>query len=265
MRSLISAVVCLFLPSSLLFAQSTPQDPFLGGYMLANSAEITYVHAASTGTAFSRRFWDSDTSSGVLGAGPTSTFPDSSGIGTGRYMDIVSGDFDADGFDEVITAWAGIDHTLFIAVEAPRRSSGEIWETGSRSILHSPSDVVQSNLHLVRGNFDLDPEAELLVGYWAMNGNIVLSLYDVSASLDLTRTASFPAVSYGSIAGGIAQFHLAAGDFDKDGLDEVLMVRTVAAAPVDIRCSVYDYYWPAATFNLQVRRGSAHSASPLTR
>ena len=249
MRSLINAVVCLLLPSSLLLAQSTPQDPFLGGYMLANSAEITYVHAGSTGTTLSRRFWDCDTTSGILIAGPTSLFPDSSGIGAGRFMDVVAGDFDGDAFDEVITAWAGGDRTLFLAVEAPRRSGGGVWEAGSRNIVHSLSDIVQSNLHLVRGNFDLDPEAELLVGYWAMNGNIVLVLYDVSSSLELTRTASLPAVTYGSIAAGIAQFHLAAGDFDKDGLDEVVMVRTVAGTPVDIRCSVYDYYWPAAMFN----------------
>ena len=252
MRFLLNSLFAVLLCTQFLHAQPAHgQDPLLGGYVIGNSAEIAFIYAPPSGTTVTRRLWDVDTTTGGLIAGGSFSYPDSTGVGAGRYMDIATGDFNADGKDEVVVAWAGPNNSLYLAVEVPRKSTNGAWDLSDRRIYHGVADAIQSNLRIVTGNFDSDPGAELLLAYQSMSGRIVLSVYDFTSSLEMQRISTNEDVVYNDPVGGYAQFDLATGDFDRDGLDEIMLARAVGPVAkwvsANVRLRVCDYYAPTNT------------------
>ncbi len=192
--------------------------------------------------------------------------------------DATTGNFDNDPLSEIAGFWISNQRdSLGLALLKPMAASlsnpsvaqwartTHIIQTSPRPFLGGPKSRLFES-RIVTGNFDSDSLKEIVVGYWARVGtddpHVNLTLYDVGDTLTLTPKASIAdfalpvpprelATAEQILQGGY--FDFAAGDFDGDGRDEILLVGRVPHAPSGraiVGC-VYSYDPSVPNFSLR--------------
>ena len=120
--ALLAAMGGGLLPTLLVSAASPDEaDPFAGNYILGNSAEAVLIwnferpSFSAPEVPSTQRLYD------VTGFGPVNAqiIPEDTRSDRGRFaaageggMDVATGDFDGDDFDDVVAAWEGPNHRL---------------------------------------------------------------------------------------------------------------------------------------------------------
>ncbi|TFG94180.1 MAG: hypothetical protein E4H13_15245, partial [Calditrichales bacterium] len=104
-------------------------------------------------------------------------------------------------------------------------------------------------VYLKSGNFDSDPLGEFVLAYWAEDGKVEITVYDVSDSLTITEMASIrdqeigipPAIRI--CEDQIFLYDLECVDLNQDGKDEIVLSGRAAADPAgwQIFANVYAY------------------------
>ena len=275
-----SIILLCFLLPAFLQAQSEKYpddfDPLLGNYMLGNNAEIQVICASKNGELQGFNLdWQTRTVEPVLNAEVIPNSP---------AFDQAAADLNGDMYDEVIVVWEYPDSTISLAIY----NQFKVFQTqiGPVGDLHAPE--FSSPLHVEVGDFDQDPEKEIVVSYWAKDRTIKIGLYEVDSLITgLTELAHTTGdtlkVDYkvshkepweAPLGGKFPEpvildkghdFDIAAGDFDGDRLDEVMLVKNQAdhaywyfhadltAAPCvdyyhEFSAKVFDYNWTAQQF-----------------
>ena len=110
------------------------------------------------------------------------------------------------------------------------------------------------------GNFDADPQNEFVVAYWADNGTdtgyVNLTVYDVDETLGVTEQGSImdqPIVEPAELELCEDQMHLfeiECGDFNGDGIDEILLGGRENASPSGWQYFTTIYSYESGTGNL---------------
>lgn len=169
-RSLLAAVL-ITLPATALTATTRPH-PLFGNPILGNSAELVTMWPTGSNGVDSLRITDFATPPDALKPRPSAACP--GGPSTARYqqLDVVTGDFDGDGRDDIVSA-----HTLptvdtwiqRLVLEVPDIRSGPLdWVT---AVSDTQGDVAverdayrsPSNVRLAAGHFDADLPMELVL------------------------------------------------------------------------------------------------------
>src|SRR6056297_2649907 len=243
--------IIVLLVSSLLMhhtvqAQVDPSDPFRGNYMLGENGEIVIVSGANGNATI--RIVDAvgDITDGVLSEVNSQIVESPWGIhGNTEQVDIATGDFNNDGFEEFAGIWPGPDSTvtMFIPEMNPATFS---WSNATRKSVQDdgfPKLKAEENtfdldgwIRMVSGQFDDDNEPELVVAYWAESGDpdggsIQIILYDTDgtlmpqprAQIANRKLSPFIEDASRSLRQG-SRFDISTGDFDRDGTDEIVLV-----------------------------------------
>lgn len=230
--------ICVFT----LFAQKT-EDPFAGNYTLGSRAQLYLMYRAANFPGSYRYDFDLEKKS-ISGSQILEEEPYNS-----SYFDVCAGDFDGDGQDEAVqatvvqTTFPNSNHLLL-------QVSGE-WvslDIGEANVgtTDNPSNA---NVRLLAGNFCGDGQKEFVVSYWDMDKNIHLTLYFLDSSKTI-RELTTVIEPLNPDLGSEAMFDIAAGDFDADGLEEIVLVKNNTSivdpthaniANLNLRIKIYAY------------------------
>jgi len=250
MKALLQTIACCFflfyfIVVSILAAQED-RDPFMGNYVLGNSAELYMMYSNPSVPSPWLFDFNSDISS------ITAKQLHSHKVYNQSYFDVCSGDFNGDGYDDAVEA-------LVEAVTGNARLYLQVsgnWDPLEVGVVKSTNQY-DPNVRLAAGNFDGDPENEFVLAYWDLNNKIQINLYEMD-SIKTIRTLASNNWSLNSTLGDEALFDMSTGDFDADGYDEIVVIKNNApiadedslyVAHIDLSIRTYDYNQDSGTLD----------------
>jgi hypothetical protein len=245
---LFALVVALALTAGAAAMANRPH-PLFGNPILGNSAEIAHLWSTGSVGASLVRVTDFEPASGTL----VSAYP--LGIIGGpfdpRYqqLDLVTGDFDGDGRDDVVAAYGkrtadtyaqtvalwvmSVDTTTLLPAT---RYQGAIGPTE----MAPGSYRAQGTARLAAGQFDTDAPQEFVLARRA-DDHVVVTLMELDPTGTPVVLDSLVGMESSDDLKESARFDVAAGDFDGDGIDEVVVggVHRRTDAGMELVVTVY--------------------------
>jgi hypothetical protein len=237
MKTLSCFFVLGLLSFTTLAQDAVKPDPLLGNYIFANSAELVNISLTNSPHPVIRHDIHDFFPLGQMG-GPQPGFSataDSLRIDfdyNNFNMDYVAADVNGNGKDELVIARADSLNRLAISVASVKKY-GAMFSWNPSSVLESTQDTVTGSVRIISANLDWTPQKELIVCFRNPEGVKVI-FYD---SLDVTTQKPVERTSVVFPSDNIFEFDLAAGDFDNDGLDEIM----IASVADSLTLQVIDY------------------------
>jgi hypothetical protein len=201
-------------------------DPFLGNHVFKNSAELLFQVSTPSGKQ-SRSIYDFSNNTMIRKI--RHNYEDEYKIPNNGNTDVITGDFDGDYADEIISAWECSNHSIAISVPEINKDS-LTWTNQKFTILNSvlfynknnvDLAVVNNQIRLVAGDFDADPSKEFLLSYKGSDDKVHIVLYNTDNLLNLEKTTETTI----DASNPYFRYDIAAGDFDGDGLDELVFMN----------------------------------------
>ncbi len=246
-----TGILFLSLLVAVAYGQTT-RDPFLGNYMLGNSAEMVLLRFPFDQDSIINTLFDC-----LPGLNPVSAFGINDFAGSHSF-DVAMADVDGDGKEEAGAVWRGSDGSLVLSVSRFTRGTVGLEQ---RVVTPLPGTPARTGpVRILRGLFHDGPCDEFAIGYWNTDETIRIMIVDVdSTTLTPTVRGQIGDVTLPSSLAEDAYFDVAAGDFDRDGLDEIFLTKVnahadcttgnmVAYVNTHLYCCVYDYDPVAALF-----------------
>ncbi len=266
MRSFTKAVIFIFLLNRLQFSQADFQfpDPFQGNYNLGSSAEIALFwhydnHSDSTVNHQIIDYYGT-TGQYFLDSSSRGTYTGnlSTGYNNGSahfYFDAVTGDYNGDGLDDIISAWETTNNSINIVI--PKIDKGSLsWNEENvlklTNVLYPTPNSYSIRFRLIKGFFDSDPEPEFALAFWNHAGNIEIRIFDVNPLNLMPEEKAMiddeymdPSINNSGI------YDIAAGDFDGDLKDEIVLAayNDQSQHGWSIYTKVYDYIENGSSFS----------------
>ena len=266
MKTLLYSVAISFFLCINLFSQNqTPQDPLQGHYNMGTSDELTlFWRNSNDGYVAKHQVLDYFGNSGQYNLDSAARGVYSGNLGTaengyypGTTFGAISGDFNGDGYDNIIAAWEAKDSSINIVVPKNIDKSSLTWNDENSltltNVLHSNTGFSGNKFKLIKGFFDGDPEPEFALAYWNKDGNIEIRVFDVDPNtLMPVQKASIADVYNDPSLNNSGIYDVAAGDFDGDGRDEIVLVNYTehSESNWNISTKVYDYVEDNGSFTL---------------
>ncbi len=183
-------------------------------------------------------------------------------VNWGIVSDIAVSDLDGDGLNEIVAV--RIENEIvdiivlkpdpdLLGIDSLANWQNEIQLQKNLPAIHSDTWDTPPVVLVQTGNFDEDPFIEFVVAYWAddagKTGYINLTLFDISDSLKVEEKGSImdQAVQHppkiGLCEDYLYLFDLECGDFNGDGVDEILLTGREEMAPAgwQMFANVYTY------------------------
>jgi hypothetical protein len=214
------ALLLLLLPLALSAQEAVKPDPLVGHYVFGNSAEIVHFTQTTTPQLSLRHALHDLRPEGTV-VGPTwNTMTDSLDLSAGRFLDYAAGDINADGKDELIIARAGSNDSLVVTVCSPTKVADYWFEWSTPPVSTYPGARVTGPIRLLTANLDQTPEDEVIV---TSIDSSRLSFF-VFDSLDAGTGRLIGKERASANASRIVAYDIDAGDFNSDGMDEIIYV-----------------------------------------
>jgi hypothetical protein len=264
MRYFKKVIVLVFLFIQIQFSQSDP-DPFQGNYNLGSSAEIAifWHYDASNDSTVKHQIIDYYGTSGQYFLDSSARGTYSGNLGTGYdngfarfYFDAITGDYDGDGLDEIVSAWETTDNSINILI--PEIDKGTLsWDNEkvlklSNVLYSNPTNNDAFRFRLIKGFFDGDPDPEFALAFWNPDENIEIRVYDVNPNtLMPEEKASIKDEYMDPSLNNSGLYDIAAGDFDGDLRDEIVLVayEEINDNTWSMYTKVYDYVEDNGSFS----------------
>ncbi len=227
------------------------KDPFLGNYILGNSAEMYLMYQTDNTEAW---LYDFQSASNIITGNKLQEFQ----LNNSSYADVCMGDFDGDGKDDAIQATVGAEGSSF-----PNQLLLQVSGSWEPMAIGPISTNIDPNIRLIEGDFDGDAQKEFVLAYINSDNTIHIELYETDSLKSMMSITENPInFSAGLNLGSEALFDIAAGDFDGDGLDEIVFVQNrnkiltdpskEYIAEVQLKVRIYDYDYLTKKFNQDV-------------
>ena len=245
-----SATLFVLLFSLICFTTAFPQnDPLEDHHLIRNGGGQEIIYSSPDSVSILKYYkemeispWDTVVS--VLGYNHNYDYND--GI-----TDMITSDLDGDSLNEIVNVWTE-GNNVEIAVLKPDPNLLSIdtlakWQKIVRlektdPLPYNSGDWILPKVVLVQsGNFDSDVQREFIVAYWADdgsgNGYVNITLYDVDDSLTVTEKGSImdQPIEYppdiNLCEDQTYLFDIECGDFNGDGIDEILLGGREPANP----------------------------------
>jgi len=229
-RVLLTFVTVVFLLSASTLALDPKPHPLYGNKILGQSAEIAVIWpSAIYGKTCSMRVYDLDSLTLDSAAVHEFLIADS----TNKHQGITTGDFDGDGYDDILAAytWQEFGHFRGITVIEANIDTISLGISSIDSMgicctkyLWNPS-WEQTNLRLFSGNFDADFADEAAMIYYDSSDAgqwIRIRVWDRLEGGGWVEIGNMGVDSLEAVLGEQMVFDAASGDFDGDGIDEII-------------------------------------------
>lgn len=265
MKTLYYSFVMSILLWGNLFGQ-TPQDPLQGHYNMGSSDELALFWRNSyDDTLVKHQIFDYYGNSGQYFIDSSARGIYSGDLGNsndGKYFsnsfDAITGDFNGDGYDNIVAAWETTNNSINIVI--PRNIDKKALSWNDQNVLRltnvlypNPHNYLTHRFKLVKGYFDGNPEPDFALAYWNTDGNIEIKIFDVDPnSLMPVEKDSIADVYMDPALNNSGIYDIAAGDFDGDGRDEIVLTYYTEMTDNDwhISTKIYDYVENNGSFTL---------------
>jgi len=164
------------------------------------------------------------------------------GVFGNKRMDVATGDFNEDGYSDVVGAWEGPDTLITIWVPQIERITLS-WEdvtvlTSEYKVL---SDVSFQTGHfrLETADFDGDREDEFVLVYQGTDEKIHIEIFDTDSTLVPSRVGSYTDEDLPGFPANLIAFDITAADFDLDGRDELVLASRDHDGGIDGKWAIY--------------------------
>lgn len=257
-------VSSIIFAASILFAQDEKTDPFQGNYVLGSSSEIVlfWHYDKSQDSTVNHKVFDYYGNSGTyfLDSSSKGSYIGSLGAGYNnggaKYnFDAITGDFNGDGLDDIISAWETSDNSINIVI--PEIDKNLTWNDENvlklSNVLYPSPDFNSERFKLIKGFFDNDSEPEFALAFWNSDGNIEIRIYDVDPnSLNPVQKALIDDEFMDPALNNSGLYDIAAGDFDGDLHDEIVLIgyEEINDNTWSLYSKIYDYVENAGNFSL---------------
>ena len=149
-------------------------------------------------------------------------------------FDIVAGDFNSDGYDDIALLFlkpAGTNNWALWITIYTIDSNGNFIRKSSQEVFEEPAyNITEVNIDGIAGSLDSDAEMEIAYGFSFFQGeqsgnDTYVYLLDIKDNLDSIIVDDSKRVDENLVGPNeMEPFNIGAGDFDKDNHDELVMI-----------------------------------------
>lgn len=246
MRTRILLCLVTLLPCSWIIAQ-VEEDPLAETYIIQNGGGdelVTMDGGEQMDITIYKYFkaherYASDTLVWAMNYGGSSCY--------GGEYDMDLADLDHDGYKEIVAAWSSEGRIDVVVLKAdPARLNVDEANAWSRTVpwsktspsLYEPQHWnVSPGIFVTAGNLDPDSLGEFVVAWWADDGMIEITAYDVDDTLQVTELATIRDQEISEPPGiNLCEdytylWNIECADFNGDGTDEILLTGRVDYEP----------------------------------
>jgi len=221
-----------------------PPDPLARNRVIGNSSEIIAVWPIrGDNQSLRSRVWDFDGSTLYEGGDSPSGVinPD----WNRKMVDIASGDFDGDDKDDIVMA-SVYDNTVRLNIPTVSKSGDHYFNLNPHIVVQETEvyygydlSYELGNIYLVSGNFDDDAKKEFVLAFWdAAYKRIEIKVYNADDLMSPELAIENDDIYMNELLRDAGTFDIAAGDFDCDGIDEIIVAYGLYAGDRDFRVAV---------------------------
>lgn len=183
-------------------------------------------------------------------------------------VSILSGDFDGDRYKDLIAAWEASDTNVAlyipqvdpVTLKISSEQKIHLTETGVPEMYYTNGSL-PSLISLKKGQFDDDREDEIVIAYMAKDedpdgGPVFIGIYDLDSGEPVLKTSIFNVMlkpNLHNAPNGISRgslFDVASGDFNQDGLDELVLAAVTPYPDND------DWGWRLDVYLYEIQDGN---------
>lgn len=268
-------------------AQINESDPFFRNYILGQNSEIVTINGGADTTLI--RVFDANGNISTEGISLKNTVVlrspwGISGDSTGTAVDLLTADFNGDGFDDFLGTWPGPNGTVTLyfaefdptTLEFKNESPISIQTLGFPNLYLVDEFEYSSIIRLELAQLDGDARPEFILAYWADEGDpaggpiqlIAMELDESGTPVVINHIADrslSPEVedADNTLKRG-TKFELTAADFNSDEIDEIALF---SVAPGINFGSSSDFGWQLGATIYEIQEGTlanvGGSTSPL--
>jgi hypothetical protein len=220
-------------------------DPYLGNYIIGNSAELIFQYVDPSGVS-QRQIYDFDSPEGFQKS-YQETDIDTLNISTESNTEVITGDFNGDYADDIISAWYCSNNTILLSL--PEISKDDL--SWSKQKYFTVSSVSTDQIRLISCDFDTLHQQEFLLSFMGTDDKIHINLYQCDSLFNISMIGEIITDKLMNTVYCLDRnllYDIATGDFDGDGLDELVIVNPYQARKLSqhlynsiSKICVYDY------------------------
>lgn len=230
-KVLILSLTCVLIISLQAFSEINHNDPLFKNRIIGNSAEVLLMWpGAQAGDTCSARIYDGSD----LNPSNRQVYHGVEPYKNYKMLDVTAGDYDGDGREDAVLAYFdyanndGWDRWIRLVIPNingySMQSANHYYEYDCCA--SDMDDISMENLkiRLISGNFDDDANDEFVLAFWSTaDHKLTLHLYNADDLDNPEMTAELATDYLDEDLKDANKFDLAAGDFNGDGIDEILI------------------------------------------
>lgn len=171
---------------------------------------------------------------------------DDTRLGKNIYVDVASGKFNRDPYDDVVSIWRTTQSNQRIEIMISHFDTTGFF-TGTTAIdLNAGEDIRQDQeIYIRTGDFDADSLDEFIVAYRDASDSVIFCMYDVDSTLQTTLVQRF---SNAKVAGSglthFVKYFIETADLNDDGIDELISFTwesgVTTSVPITVRVYAFE-------------------------
>ena len=268
MKTKIVSLFAILLTYSTIEAQLPEDDPLAESYIIHRGGGDELVAFEPSGIDIYKfykalEYYNNDTLIKTLSWNGLVGYPYS--------YDIDLGDLDNDELSEIVATWVNSSQVEIVVLKAdPARlivDSISAWDKIIRLTKTTPATYITednwypllSGVFVKTANLDSDSQGEFVVAYWAADGMVEITAYDVGDSLAITELGTIrdqeiqvpPEISL--CEDQVYLYDIECTDFNGDSIDEILLTGRMAYDPAGWQIFANIYAYNESSGNLEAR------------
>lgn len=171
---------------------------------------------------------------------------DDTRLGKNIYVDVASGKFNRDPYDDVVSVWRTTQSNQRIEIMISHFDTTGFFTETTAIDLNAGEDIRQDQEIYVRtGDFDADSLDEFIVAYRDASDSVIFCMYDVDSTLQTTLVKRF---SNAKVAGSglthFVKYFIETADLNDDGIDELISFTwesgVTTSVPITVRVYAFE-------------------------